>query len=70
MHSLEDYTYALMMAMSRTYESKKGESSMTWFVPFVDMMNHKYPEEDCTWTYDNNRKGFTIKANRDIPAGQ
>ena len=45
-----------------------GEVEKCCLVPYADMMNHKTPIQ-CSWVYDNAKKGMTVYANEDIKAG-
>ena len=42
---------------------------MKALVPFADLHNHRYPSE-TSWDFDDERKGFVLKAVTDIPRGQ
>lgn len=58
-----------MSASSRIFGLQIDNVKTDAFVPLADMLNHKRPKQ-TSWSYCDERKGFIIEAQEDIPRGE
>jgi hypothetical protein len=61
--SLKEYIWASLCVDSRIFNVKKC------IIPYIDMINHSH-EPDCEWEYSDQRKGFEVKAMKDLIPGE
>jgi protein-histidine N-methyltransferase len=64
----QEYQCMRLLVASRIFGIEISGLKTDGFVPYADMLNHKRPRE-TSWTYDNDRQGFTIEALVDLPRG-
>lgn len=58
----------MALIVSRTFELEIDGEHKTCLIPYADMLNHRSTEQ-VKWFYDEEQKGFVIKALEDIPKG-
>ena len=64
-YSLEDFTKAKMLVLSRSFlVSRHGTLTMIQ-VPIADMINTGY-DHNSIWYFDDQRDGFVVEASADI----
>lgn len=61
----QEFSEALTMTISRCFRLMVNGVETIAFVPFADMVNHKYPKS-TKWEYDNQKMGFVLKAIKNI----
>ena len=68
----EEYSECLAIARSRMFKLTKGdqEEGITMMVPFADMINHKMPNYNCFYYYEEKRDAFVLIALTDIPKNE
>ena len=57
------------MTSSRIFGIKVDGVDTGAFVPYADMLNHRWPKQ-TSWFYDEKRNGFVIEACDDIKRGE
>ena len=68
-YSFEDFSACLALIGSRAFNIEMDGVDTKCLIPFADMLNHKYPEQ-TSWSFDDDKKCFIIKANEDIRKGK
>jgi len=66
--TLEEFKWARMCVCSRNFGLQIDGHRTSALVPHADMLNHYRPRE-TKWTYDEDRRAFTITSLQSIPAG-
>ena len=66
---MEDLLYGYFIASTRCFNLVIGGKETITFVPISDMLNH-HKEHQVTWNYDNEKKGYVLKAIKDIKMGE
>ena len=59
-----------LIILGRVFADDINYETTIYMSPFADMFNHKRSPKQCHWHYDNEKKGFAIKALRPIEAGE
>jgi hypothetical protein len=66
-----EYLETMCMMESKLYEMEEifeeefGPQRVQAYIPLADRFNHSH-ESNAEYSYDHNRKGFVVKAGRDI----
>lgn len=66
---IEEFSRMRMAVSSRIFGMDIDGVKTDGFVPLADMLNHRRPRQ-TSWTYDQERGGFTIEALEDIQRGE
>jgi len=67
--SQNDFFWARLVVLTRIFGITIDGKKTSAMVPMADMLNHKRPPETY-WTFDDDRKGFTITATKDFLADE
>ena len=68
-YPIEEFSRMRMAVSSRIFGMEIDGVTTDGFVPLADMLNHRRPRQ-TSWTYDQERGGFTIEALEDIQRGE
>ena len=68
--SLQDFMKIRTLVNSRIFGIEINGKECDAIVPYADMFNFEFKNEMTVWSYDNENKGFIIKANKPIMKGQ
>lgn len=68
-YPIEEFSRMRMAVSSRIFGMEIDGLTTDGFVPLADMLNHRRPRQ-TSWTYDQERGGFTIEALEDIQRGE
>jgi histone-lysine N-methyltransferase SETD3 len=66
--SYEEFVWARHVVITRIFGMVIFEEKTNGLVPMADMLNHKIPKE-TKWTYDKERKSFTITSMKQLHQG-
>jgi hypothetical protein len=70
-NSFKEFKYNFYIAQSRNFSrpNSKFMSDLNSIVPFLDLFNHDN-NFNCDWDYDEDKKGFILRAIKDVEKGQ
>lgn len=68
-YTYTDFVWARMVVITRIFGMTIKGNATDGLVPMADMLNHRRPGTDTTWTYDDAVSGFTITTTNELVKG-
>ena len=70
-NSFKEFKYNFYIAQSRNFSRPNARfmSDLNSIVPFLDLFNHDN-NFNCDWDYDDDKRGFVLRAIKDVEKGQ